>query len=77
MKKIIKVARHTNAYFDGWIKNLFIEDSLNLWMKTANKLSLVLNNCYRKKYFNKKLKRNSEIREKLENLKFELTPIVI
>lgn len=28
MKIIIKVARHTNAYFDGWIKNLFIVDIL-------------------------------------------------
>lgn len=49
---------------------------LNQWIKTTNQQALALNNCY-SITFHKKVKRNGEIQEELENLKFNPITMVI
>lgn len=57
-------------YFD-----IFEKKSNEKRMKTTNNLPRTLNDCYTVSIFQqKRLKRRSEVKEKLENLKFSISP---
>lgn len=59
------------------MKNNNFRCSLNLWIKTTNKLALALNNCYIIIF--QKINRNemAKLKKNFKNVKFEPIPVVI